>query len=109
MQEPRTHDAIGDVLPEMLRTRGVSMRALASMIDMSPSHLSRALRGDERKHLSIDALEAIAAGLHVSPAYFQEYRTEKAVVAVRSDGALADRIYDASVGATQSDPAETAL
>ena len=98
MPEARTNRAIAEVLPDMLKARSLSLRALATTIDMSPSHLSRALRGEEGKRLSSEALEAIAGALDMPPAYFREYRTERAVAAVRADLSLANRVFDAYGG-----------
>ncbi len=61
---------------------------------MSASHLSRALRGKGGRHLSLAAVEAIAAVVELPPSYFREYRTELAVVAVRADIALTDCVFD---------------
>lgn len=95
VSEPiRTDQVIAEVLPEMLRDRGTSLRALAAAIDISPSHLSRALRGEEGKHLSLEAFEAIAAELEVAPSFFREYRIELAVVGVRARVELANLVFD---------------
>lgn len=65
---------------------------------MSPSHLSRALRGEEGKHLSHEYLRAIALELGVEPDYFREFRTEYAIDAVRSRIDLANDLYDRLAG-----------
>jgi transcriptional regulator with XRE-family HTH domain len=78
----------------MLRNRNISLRALAAAINISPSHLSRALRGEEGKHLSLEAFEAIAAELNVQPSFFREYRTELAVGGVRAQVELANLVFD---------------
>jgi transcriptional regulator with XRE-family HTH domain len=91
---PRTDLAIGDVLPEILAARNLSLRALATAIDVSPSHLSRALRGQAGKHLSLGAIEAIAAAVDVPATFFREYRTEQAVRALQNDVSLANKVFD---------------
>lgn len=90
----RTNQVIAEVLPAMLRDHGTSLRALAAAIDISPSHLSRALRGEEGKRLSLEAFEAIAAELEVDPSFFREYRTELAVAGVRARVELANLVFD---------------
>jgi transcriptional regulator with XRE-family HTH domain len=93
-EDPRTDVPIAEALPEILRDRDLSLRTLAATIGMSASHLSRALRGKGGRHLSLAAVEAIAAVVELPPSYFREYRTELAVAGVRADIALADRVFD---------------
>lgn len=86
--------AIAEILPKLLAERGISLRALSVAIGVSPSHLSRALRGEEGKHISLDALVAIAEHLSIPPSFFREYRVERAVALVRVDLSLANRIFE---------------
>jgi transcriptional regulator with XRE-family HTH domain len=94
----RSDSAIAEILPGLLAERGISLRALSAAIGVSPSHLSRALRGEEGKHISLDAVVAIAEHLSVPASLFREYRVERAVGLVRADLALANRIFEERCG-----------
>ena len=80
-------------LPLLLGERQLSLRALATKLDLDHSFLSRAVRAVDGKVLTLDLVRRIAAELSVSADHFAEVREALVVEKVRSDGELRDRLY----------------
>jgi transcriptional regulator with XRE-family HTH domain len=85
--------AFAEELPRLLAERGLSQRKLAQMIDLNPSHLSRALRGADRARPSTDLIRRIAGALDLPAGYFPEQREAAVVEKIKSDPELRDRLY----------------
>jgi len=85
--------AFAEELPRLLAERSLSQRKLAQMIDLNPSHLSRALRGADRTRPSTDLIRRIAGALDLPPGYFPELREAAVVERIKSDAELRDRLY----------------
>lgn len=81
-------------LPALLAARGLSLRAIAAAAGVSPSHLSRALRGADRKSASAKLIEAVAAALGLPSDHFPETREAYVVERIRNDPVLRDRLFD---------------
>jgi transcriptional regulator with XRE-family HTH domain len=77
----------------LLGERQLSLRALATRLDLDHSFLSRALRAADGKVLTLDLVRRIATELSVTADYFAEVREALVVEKVRSDGELRDRLY----------------
>ncbi len=90
----RTCLPLADSLPALLRERKLSLCALARELEISDSHLSRAVRGVDSKRLSPALLGAIADLLGVPADYFPEYREHIALATVKRDAATRDWLYD---------------
>jgi transcriptional regulator with XRE-family HTH domain len=80
-------------VPRLLAARQMSIRALASMIGISDSHLSRVLRRADYKTPSPDLMKRVAKALDLPSDYFPEVREAVVIDKVRSDGAWRDRLY----------------
>ena len=80
-------------LPRLLRERGMSLRALAAMIDISDSHLSRVLRRADYKTPSPDLTRRVALALGLAADYFPEFREAYVVEQIRSDPKLRNDLY----------------
>lgn len=94
MAERRTEAPFREELPRLLQERGLSIRQLAGLAEVEPSHLSRLLRGaDYRKTPSADLLRRIAVALRLPEDYFPEFREAAVIEAVRLDPQLRERIY----------------
>jgi transcriptional regulator with XRE-family HTH domain len=81
-------------LPRLLHERGISPTTVARKAGVSPSHLSRVLRGIDYKTPSAELTEKIARALDLSPDYFPEYREGTVVTHVKSQPAFRDRLFD---------------
>ena len=90
----RTSRNINDVLPELLRQRKLSLRALAAKVDVSHAHLSRALRGADHKCVSGELAARIANALGLPADYFPEYRERAVIEQLRHQPGLRDHLYD---------------
>jgi transcriptional regulator with XRE-family HTH domain len=84
----------GDEVLRLLEVRGLSLRRLATLADVSPGHLSRVMRSADQKALTKDVRQRVAAALNLSPGYFVEDREEDVIERVRADPELRDRLYD---------------
>jgi len=84
---------IGVALPELIAERSLSLRRIAALAEVDPSHLSRGLRGKGDKQISGELAGRIAEALGLPVDYFPEYREMVIVRAVREDPALRDRLY----------------
>lgn len=58
----------------ILSERRMSIRSLARLADLNQSHLSRALREQDGRYLSVDTVRAIGAALGQEPGFFPEDR-----------------------------------
>lgn len=80
-------------LPRLLREREMSLRTLASTVDISDSHLSRVLRRADYKTPSPDLTRRVALALGLPADYFPEFREAYVVEKVRSDPELRNDLY----------------
>lgn len=80
-------------LPRLLAERGMSLRALAREVEVSDSHLSRAVRGAAYKTVSPALAARVAVALGLDEAYFVETREGAVIERIRNDPALRDRLY----------------
>jgi transcriptional regulator with XRE-family HTH domain len=80
-------------LPVLLAERGLSQRKLAQLLDVNPSHLSRALRGADRARPSIDLIRRVAQTLDLPTGYFPELREAKLIEELKRNPRLRDKLY----------------
>src|SRR4051794_4752653 len=90
----RTIRPFKEELPDLLRERDLSMRALARLIDVGPDHLSRVMRGDRAKRATGELTRRAATALDLPEDYFLEARLEFIVERLAEQPALVDRVYD---------------
>jgi transcriptional regulator with XRE-family HTH domain len=90
----RTTLPISEALPSLLEERGLSVTALAGLLEIKQSHLSRALRSVDGKKFSGELAERIAATLGLTDDYFVETREARVIQRLSSNPRLVDRIYD---------------
>ena len=81
-------------LPELLRARDLSIRALARSAQVDPAHLSRVLRGARGKTPSPDLVRRVTEALELPVDYFPEWREAVIIERIQADSRLRDRIYD---------------
>lgn len=98
----RTDRPFGEELPRLLAERGLSVRSVAQAANISPSHLSRALRGKDYKTPGPRLTRAVAAALALPEDYFPEAREAYVLDRVKSDPPLRDRLYDELSGEDRS-------
>lgn len=89
----QTDQPIGEALPPLLQERGISLRQLATLIDVSNAHLSRALRNDRSKTVGGSLAGRIAAALGLPLDYFVEYRRWYVEQRLRSSVRDCNRAY----------------
>jgi transcriptional regulator with XRE-family HTH domain len=89
----QTTKPFAEELPELLAQRGLSQRKLAQLIDLNPSHLSRALRGADRARPSVDLIRRVARALDLPAGYFPELREAALIEALKRDPSLRDKLY----------------
>jgi transcriptional regulator with XRE-family HTH domain len=80
-------------LPRLLKERGISQRALAAMIGISDSHLSRVLRRADYKTPSPDLTRRIALALELPPHYFPEFREAYVIERIRTHPKLRNDLF----------------
>jgi|GEM_PF-6815860 len=80
-------------LPMLLDERQVSLRSMATRLELDHSFLSRAVRGADGKVLTLELIHRIAAELSIPPDHFVEVREALVIEKIRSDGALRDRLH----------------
>lgn len=80
-------------LPLLLDERGISLRSLATRLELDHGFLSRAVRGADGKVLTLELVRRIAAEFSLPPDYFVEVREALVIEKIRSDGELRDRLY----------------
>jgi transcriptional regulator with XRE-family HTH domain len=79
-------------LPQLMRARGITLRALAHEIGgIDHGYLSRMVSGKTR--VNPRHAERIAVYLALPPDYFPEVREAAVIDAIRSDPRLRDAIY----------------
>jgi transcriptional regulator with XRE-family HTH domain len=81
-------------LPVLMAARGLSLRAVAKAANVSPSHLSRAVRGVNYKTPGPKLVISVAVALGLPEDYFPEAREARVVDRIKADGNLRDRLYD---------------
>jgi transcriptional regulator with XRE-family HTH domain len=81
-------------LPDLLRERELSLRALARMVDVGGDHLSRVLRGDRAKRATGELTRRVAVALDLPEDYFPEARLEFILDRLSEHPDLRDRVYD---------------
>jgi hypothetical protein len=82
-----------DELPLLLSERRMSLRALATRLDLDHGFLSRAVRGADGKVLTLELMRRIASELSVPASHFAEVREALVIEQIRSDGGLRDRLH----------------
>lgn len=95
----RSQVPLVDQLPGLMRERGLSTNRLAGMVGVSQSHLSRALRGADRKTIRGDLAARIAVALGLPEDWFPETREARLIQLLCGDPELRDRLYDRFVRA----------
>jgi transcriptional regulator with XRE-family HTH domain len=80
-------------LPRLLAERGMSTRALAIRVGVSPSHLSRVVRRKDYKTPGPKLMRKIAAALDLPDDYFPESRELVVLERIRTDPKLRDELY----------------
>jgi transcriptional regulator with XRE-family HTH domain len=98
MPGARTDVPIATTLPDLLRERGMSLRALGRSVGVSDAHLSRAVRGAGAKSVSGDLAGRVAQALGLPEDYFVEYRRWRLEAVLREDPAAVNWAYDRLVG-----------
>jgi transcriptional regulator with XRE-family HTH domain len=96
----RSQVPLVDQLPELMQERGLSTNRLARTVGVSQSHLSRALRGADRKTVGGELAARIAVALKLPEDWFPETRETRLFDRLRRDAALRDRLYDEFVGSS---------
>ena len=95
MTPTRTERAFVEEVPDLLKERGLSLRALARMTGVTDAHLSRLLRGiGYRTRPSADLAQRVAVALDLSPDYFREYREAVVIEGIRGDPKLREELYE---------------
>jgi transcriptional regulator with XRE-family HTH domain len=82
-----------DEVPRLLRERGMSIRALASTVGVSDSHLSRVLRRADYKTPSVELATNVARAFGLPADYFPEIREAYVFARVKADSKLRNRLY----------------
>ena len=98
MDVARSQVPLAEQLPELLKDRGLSTTALASMIGVNQSHLWRVIRRADKKTVSGELAERIAVALGLPADWFPETRQARLVQRLRADAQLCDRLYDELFG-----------
>jgi transcriptional regulator with XRE-family HTH domain len=90
----RTQKPFVEELPRLLARRGLSIRQLSNMVDVSDSHLSRILRQANQKRVSPELARKVALALDLDEGYFTEAREGVVIERIRRDPRFRDRLYD---------------
>jgi transcriptional regulator with XRE-family HTH domain len=94
MTPRRSQVPLVNQLPTLMKERGLSTNRLAGMVGVSQSHLSRALRGADRKTIAGELAARIAVALELPEDWFPETREARLFGRLQRDAALRDRLYD---------------
>jgi transcriptional regulator with XRE-family HTH domain len=94
MPPERSNEPLAIQLPHLMRDRGISTTRLAREVGVNQSHLSRVLRGANRKTVSGELAERIAVELGLPSDWFPETRQARLFAVLRADDVLRDRLYD---------------
>jgi transcriptional regulator with XRE-family HTH domain len=89
----QTDTPFTEELPRLLRERGMSLRALAAMLGISDSHLSRVVRRADYKTPSADLTKRVAVALGLPSDYFPEFREAYVLEQIKSDSRLRNDLY----------------
>jgi transcriptional regulator with XRE-family HTH domain len=89
----RTNEPFSTVLPRLLKERDMSLRTLAEMLELNPSHLSRGLRQVDYKRLSPQLIRRVGELFELPEGYFPEERELFVIERIRADPGLRDRLY----------------
>jgi transcriptional regulator with XRE-family HTH domain len=90
----RTSRSFGEELPELLKARGLSLRALARTVGVGDDHLSRVVRGARSKRATGELTRRVAVALKLPEDYFAEFRESFVIDEVHRDPNLRDSLYD---------------
>jgi transcriptional regulator with XRE-family HTH domain len=90
----RTDVPFVKAVPEILRQRQLSRRAVARQANIDPGHFSRVLRHAAYKAPSAALVAKVAHALDLPDDYFPEYREAAVIERIRSDSAWRDDLYD---------------
>jgi transcriptional regulator with XRE-family HTH domain len=94
MAKKRTTRPFTEELPDLLRDREISLRAVARMVGVGDDHLSRVLRGARDKRATGELTRRVAVALNLPEDYFPEARMELVVKRLTEEPALRDKLYD---------------
>jgi transcriptional regulator with XRE-family HTH domain len=94
MQTPRTQRPFAEELPDLLRERDLSLRALAKAVGVGDDHLSRVLRGARSKRVTGELASRVAVALGLPDDYFPETRQQFIATNITRHPVLLDRVYD---------------
>jgi transcriptional regulator with XRE-family HTH domain len=94
MPKKRTTRPFSEELPDLLRDRDLSLRAVARMVGVGDDHLSRVLRGARDKRATGELTARVAVALNLPEDYFPEARLAFIVERLNDHPALRDRVYD---------------
>jgi transcriptional regulator with XRE-family HTH domain len=84
----------GDALADALADRDMSQRALAELVGVQQSHLSRLSRRiDSQNRPSLALMQKIADALDLRADYFREFREATVIEKLRDDPPLLNRLY----------------
>ena len=98
MRQRWTNRPFVDELPDLLRERDLSLRALAREVRVSDAHLSRLLRGvGYRSVPSAELARRIAGALGLPSDYFKEVRQHYILDKVRADAEVCNSVYRLSL------------
>jgi transcriptional regulator with XRE-family HTH domain len=89
----KTDRAFTEEVPRLLAQHGMSIRALAAVVGVSDSHLSRVLRRADYKTPSPDLTKRVAEAFDMPADYFPEYREAFVIDQIRSDARLRNELY----------------
>ena len=78
----------------MLGERNLSIRAVARIVDVDPTHLSRVLRGARGERAGAKLARQLAEALELPKDYFPEFREACLIERIQEDPVLRDRLYD---------------
>jgi transcriptional regulator with XRE-family HTH domain len=90
----RTTRPFVEELPDILKERNLSVRALARMVNVGDDHLSRVLRGARAKKPTADLARRVAVALDLPEDYFPEVRLDYVVQELTHQPQVLDRVYD---------------
>ena len=69
------------------------MRTLAGLVDVDPTFLSRAIRGEKGKVASVSLISKVARALDLPEDYFVELRVARVVKAMEAHPRLREEFY----------------
>jgi transcriptional regulator with XRE-family HTH domain len=93
MAEARSEQRFVDEVPRLLAQRGMSLRALARAVEVSPGYMSRVLRGRDNKSPSAELAERVALAFGLPRDYFPDFREAVVIRRIRGDARLREELY----------------